>query len=232
MPAAIDLLTAAFRKGRILGADQVPTDSESADALAALNRMLDAWRIDKQLVYQVVQENFALVAGQASRTIGAGGNFDTSWPVKIVEGCFVRRNGEDTPIKVLEERVQYDAIPIKTTQGLPRWLFYDRAYPLGTIYFYFVPDAADQVYLNSWKQLQAIADLAAVVTLPPGYEDLIVDGLAIRLCPEYGLEVPQSVKTNFATTKRNLGNVNAASLVMEVDSALLPRGAGFDIRTG
>lgn len=232
MATAQDLITAAFKRGRILGDDEVPEAGESTDALAIGNRMLDLWWNDRLAVFQVQQENFALVAGQASRTIGTGGNFNTTWPVKIVEGCFVRRNGVDYPVKVIDDRAVYDAIPVKTQQGLPRNLFYDRAYPLGTIYFYFVPDAADTIYLNSWKRLQTLATLVTVISLPPGYEQLFVDGLAIRLCSDNGRAAPKDVKDSFAEAKKLLGQVNAPSLVMTLDPRLARRAGPYDIRTG
>lgn len=232
MATANDLITAAFKRGRILGADQVPGASEAADALAAFNRMLDTWWIDRLAVFQVQQENFPLVVGQASRTIGVGGNFNTTWPVKIVEGCFVRRGGVDYPVKVIDDRTEYDRIRVKSSAGMPLALFYDRAYPLGTIYFYYVPDVADTIYLNSWKRLQTLAALVTAISLPPGYEELIVDGLAIKLCPDYGMTAPQDVKQSFSTTKKLLGQVNAPSLVMSMDPNLLPQRAGYDIRTG
>lgn len=231
MATANDLLTAAFRRGRILGVDQTPTAGESADALAALNRLLDTWWIDRLAVFQIVQENFALVAGQSSRTIGSGGNFNTTWPVKITDGCFVRRSGVDYPVAVIEDRVQYDRLRVKTNQGLPYCLFYDRAYPLGTIYFYFTPDAADTIYLNSWKRLQTLATLATAISLPPGYEDLIVDGMAIKLCPDYGLSAPDDVKKSFGHTKKMLGVLNTPSLVMSVDPMLVRGRGAYDIRS-
>lgn len=232
MSTANDLITAALRRARILGADQVPSASESADGLATLNRMLDAWWNKRLLVYQVVQENFALVAGQVSRTIGTGGNFNTTRPVKLADGCFVRRSGVDYPLGLIEDRTIYDAISVKSTPGLPSLVFYDPVYPLGVLYFYFTPDAADSVYLNSWKRLQTFAALVTVVSLPPGYEDLIVDGLAIKLCPEYGMAVSGDLRRGFAETKRSLGQVNSPSLVMDLDPVLLARGGGaYDINT-
>lgn len=232
MSTATDLITAAYRRGRILGRDQVPSAAESADGLTALNRMLDTWWIDRLAVFQVQQENFALVVGASSRTIGVGGNFNTTWPLKIVEGCFVRRSGVDYPVTVIDDRVQYDKIRVKSNSGMPMALFYDRAYPLGTIYFYYTPDVADTIYLNSWKRLQTLAALVTPVVLPPGYEQLIVDGLAIKLCPEFGLAAPKDVRDSFASVKKSLEQLNAPSLVMSIDANLLPRGAAYDIRAG
>jgi hypothetical protein len=205
-----------------LGATKWRAPRTAPTGSIALNALLDLWWNESLAVYHVLQENFPLVIGAASRTIGTGGNFNTTRPLKILDGCFVRRAGFDTPVRVLSDRAQYDAIPVKTTAGLPYALFYDAAYPLGTIYFFYVPDSADTIYLNSLARLQSVAALTTAITLPPGYDQLIVDGLAINRAPEYGREAPADVKRSFARSMRVLKRVNSASPVLTLDAALLP----------
>jgi hypothetical protein len=47
--------------------------------------------------------------------------------------------------------------------------------------FYPTPDQAYPVYIDSWSRLQNIAALNTPISLPPGYNRLIVNGLAIAL---------------------------------------------------
>ena len=226
MTTANDLITRSFRRARILGKDEQPAPDEAADALAELNDLLDLWWNDKLAVFHTLQENFVLTAGSGSYTIGAGGNFNTTWPVKIEDGCFVRRSGVDYPVTVLTDRALYDRLSLKTTvQGIPEFLFYDRAYPLGTIKFFPVPSQADTIFLNSSARLQSLAALVTAISLPPGYNSLIVNGLAIALCPDYGMEAPASVVRAFGFAKRTLALVNYQLPVLGFDSALLPRRA-------
>lgn len=222
MATANDLIVASYRRGRILGIDQVMSATKGALGLAALNRMLDVWWNDGLAVFRVLQENFALVAGQVSRTIGATGNFVTTRPLKLLDGCFVRRAGVDYPLTVIEDRTLYDGIVLKSASfGVPQFVFYDPTMPNGTLYFWGVPDAADSVYLNSPARLQNVAALVTAISLPPGYEDLIVDGLAIKLCPDNGLTAPAEVRASFAKTMRILKRTNKKAIVMGFDSALL-----------
>lgn len=232
MATANDLITRALRRARAIGKDQVPTADEAADALAELNSMLDEWWNDSLAVYHVLQENFALVVGAATRTIGTGGQFNTTRPLALLAGCFTRRDGKDTPLVVLTDRTQYDRLVSKTTQGMPQYVFYDAAMPLGTLYFWPVPDQADTVFLNSPARLQGTLALNTTVQLPPAYDKLVVSGLAIELAPEYGLEAPASVKTSFARTRRALERTNTKSIVMGFDTDLLPRRSRFDIYSG
>lgn len=233
MATANDLITRALRRARVIGKDQVPTADEAADALAELNSMLDEWWNERLAVYHVLQENFALVAGQASYTIGTAMNFATTRPLKLLAGCFVRRAGVDFQVTVLDDRTLYDRIIRKTgVSAIPEFIFYDAAMPTGTIYFFPVPDAADTVYLNSPARLQGALALVTTVSLPPAYDGMVVNGLAIRLAPEYGLEAPQSVKTQFARTMRTVKRTNAQAVMLGFDAALLPRSGRFDIYSG
>lgn len=231
MTTATDIITRALRRARAIGRDQVASAEDSADGLVALNALLDLWWNERLAVFHILRENFPLVVGAASRTIGTGGNFNTTRPVKIVDGCSVRRAGMDYPVRVLTDRTQYDAIELKTTAGMPFCLFYDADYPLGTIYFYYVPDQADTIYLNSLARLQALAALNTQVLLPPGYEELLVNGLAIDRAPEYGRQALPSVQRAFGRAMRVLKRVNGDTPVLSIDSNLLGQNALYDINT-
>jgi hypothetical protein len=139
----------------------------------------------------------------------------------------------DRQLTVLTDRKSWDEIPVKSLVAPPQAIFVDEAYPLATVYFYPTPDQAYAVYLNSWARLQNIAALATAIALPPGFNNLIVNGLAIALCPEYGLEAPASVVRAFNRTYRLLSLVNYELPVLGLPSAVLPRTAGgMNILTG
>lgn len=227
MATATDLITRALRRARAIGRDQVVAAEDSADGLTSLNALLDVWWNERLAVFYVLREQLTLTAGQASRTIGSGGNFNTTRPVKVLDS-YTRRNNVDTPLRVVDQ-TEYDAIPDKTVQGIPRWMYYNPTPTIGTLYFYPVPDQADALFLNSYARLQSLAALNTSVTLPPGYDQLVVDGLAIQLAPEYGREAPPDVKRSFARTMRVLKRVNAPAPVMSMPGELLPRTGGYNI---
>lgn len=233
MTTANDLITRAFRRGRVIGKDQVPAADEAADALSELNDLLDTWWIDKVMVFHILVEQFAFVAGQQSYTMGTGGNFNTTRPAKVVPGSRYTLSGVDRQLALLTERKQWDEIPYKALQAPPQVLFVDEGYPLATLYFYPAPDQAYAVYINSLARLQNIASLVTAIALPPGFNSLIVNGLAIALCPEYGLEAPPSVVRQFNRTYRLLSLMNYEMPVLSMPAAVMPRSAGgANILTG
>ncbi len=227
MTTANDIIARAFRRGRILGKDQTPADDEAEDALAEFNDLLDVWWLDKLLVFRVQSEQFALQAGKQSYTMGVGGDFNTTRPVKVVPGCRYTLNSIETQIDVLPDRKSWDEITYKALVAPPLALFADEAYPLATLMFYPTPDQAYQVNIDSWARLQSIAALTTTIALPPGYNSLIVNGLAIALCPDYGMEAPASVVRAFGLAKRNLALVNYELPVLSMPDAVLPSPSGF-----
>lgn len=66
----------------------------------------------------------------------------------------------------------------------PEGLYYDANYDangFGTIYWYPIPNQAYWVELFTWQPLQKFGSPADLVILPDGYEDAIVNNLAVRL---------------------------------------------------
>jgi hypothetical protein len=221
MPTALQLGSRAARLIGALASGQTMPPAEAADMLEALNAMMDAWRIERLMVYQVKQGSHSWASGNASRTIGTGGNFDTTRPDRI-ESAFLRdSNSLDHPLTVLTEREQYDAITQKSDAStLPDWLFYDPAYPLGTLYLHPKPSANLTLLLNSWQILQSFDDTAESLALPPGYENAIVFNLACDLGPEYDITVPPWVVKRAAQYKAAVKTNNAPSMVARLDSGI------------
>lgn len=209
-----------------MGRDEVLSAGRGADGLDELNDLLDALWIDKLMVFHILVEQFALIANQQAYTMGTGGNFNTTRPVKVVPGTKFALSNIDRQLTVLTDRKSWDEIPYKSLVAPPQCIFVDEAYPLATVYFYPIPDQAYPVYINSWARLQNVAALNTAIALPPGYNKLIVDGLAIALCPNAGLEAPASVVRSFGAAKRRLELVNYELPVMGMPASVLPRWTG------
>lgn len=217
MATALDLITKSMRLIGALGQSESPTTDEANDGLSALNTMLDGWSIEKLLVYQILQENFTWASGQSSRTIGSGGNFNTTRPTKL-EDAFTRINDIDYPYTVVDKEI-YDAQADKTAQSdYPEIVYFSQSVPLGTIYGYPVPNGSIDFYINSWKQLQSFAALTTDLALPAGYRRAIEFNLAIELHAEYpDLSLPESVRIIAGQSKAAIKRLNSQTIVSQTD---------------
>ena len=216
MTTALDMIKRAKRLNRSLGIGETLSAEDAADGLTALNAMMDAWSIQRLLVYQITEDSHTMVAGTASYTIGASGTINTTRPERIEPSCDVRLSGVDAEMAGWDES-DYSAIADNTTQGRPCAVYMQRAAPLATLYFYPVPDAAYTLKLRSWKRMQTFSALTDALALPAGYEDAITYSLAERLAPEDGLEPSMTVVRIAATNRKALTPNNVSRRVMMND---------------
>lgn len=231
MTTANDLIESAALK---LGAKQTGeslTADESNDALNVLNSMLDYWSINNLLIFQIVQNTYTWTGGQASQTIGVGGNFNGSRPIRIEDGTFFRTSGIDIPVRIVRDRASYDRISSKTSSSTyPSVIYYDESYPLGVLYGYPVPMANIAIHLNEWQPLQSFASLTTDLALPPGYRWLIENNLAVALEPIFSLQAPQSVRLEAARSKDKMMAFNHRPITSSSDAAyVFGRGGKGDI---
>lgn len=225
---ASTLIGAALRKVSSYTPGQGIDGNELTDCLAELNRMLDSWSNDGFLAPFRTLESFAMVVGQASYTIGSGANFSTTRPDNIMSAFVRDSNNQDYYVTTDLTRDEYDAIPLKTTQGLPSTIYYDKQYANGVIYVYPTAQLAYTIYLDSEKPLTQISSSGTTISLPPGYYDAIVWNLAERLGPDYGMSpVPPEVSQHAAQSLALIRRANNKPAVSNFDPLLSVTPTGY-----
>jgi hypothetical protein len=197
--------------------------------LGRLNSFMEGLSIDRGAVLSIGSDNFSLTAGTVSYTIGSGGAFNTTRPVKIVN-AFVRDSSNfDTQLDIIGQE-QYAAIKVKSVgNAYPSALYYDNAYAagLGTIYVYPAPQAGLTLYINSYKQFASFPSVTTTLVLAPGYQRMIEANFAIdaalgltSIAPELAkvareskaavamLNLPETIATfDAGVTGRTRGNI-------------------------
>lgn len=219
MTSALDLITSSMRLATVLASGETPTADEATDGLKSLNDILENWSLENLSVWQQNNEQFTLVAGTASYTIGSGGTFNTTRPIRCGLS-YSRINGADFPMTQwgLEE---YNAVPVKTAGGIPERYVYINDYPLGALIFYPVPSVASTLFLNVDQILSFPVTLVTQLAFPPGYEKALRFNLAMNLAPEYGVTPPPSVGAIATSSKADIKRANKKRVVSAYDQTLL-----------
>lgn len=222
---AQDIIKASMRKLGILAKSEAPSNDELQDSLQALNAMIDEWGSQKLMGTATVRENFPLVAGQQSYTIGIGGNFNTTTPYQIIYAYYQDVNNIKTPLDIVtrEEFESYQDSQIVSAPPLS--LFFDpgatqQASQMGTINLYNTPDATSPytLYIDSQKPFTEFANLTTAVTFPPSYVKALIYNLAIEIASEYeGITVPRIVETLALESKENLEATNSVPILAILD---------------
>jgi len=215
--------------------NETPDSVEANDALKTLNWMLESMANDRLMLYCDKNETFTLAAATASYTIGSGATFDTQRPQTIKE-AFVRNQSTtpyiDIPLEIINcER--YQDLALKTLQSTyPRYLYYNAAYPIGTIYLHPVPISAITIGLSQLLHLISFTSLANTVSLPPGYEQMLVYNLALELSPEYGQQPNAVIVQKASQLKDQIKRMNNKQSLLKADSGLLTAKSYFNIYEG
>ena len=229
MTTALDYINRAFRLANILGEGQVATGDQASDALDTFNDMLQAWNLSGLMLYATTNDQVTLIPNQSVYTIGTGGDFSVDRPVQI-NSMYQDYQGVSFPIYEVNQD-EYNLLTLKTmTQPLVRFYLYVPTNPLGTLTFWPVPTAANNVYLSVDRVLANVASTGTTLNLPPGYARCIRANLAVEFCTEYGRPVPPQLMQMARESKADIQRANRTSTVAEFDPALIgaPGGlAGF-----
>jgi hypothetical protein len=175
-----------MRRVGVLTKTEDPSADELNDAYDMLNDLLDSLSNDSMTVYARTLESFP-VSGAINYTIGTGGDFNTSRPVKII-AAFFRMDGTDYKLELIND-TNYAGISQKSTTGIPVFLNFTNEYPLATIRLFPAPSSGGQLFLLTEKPLSQFT-VDQDLNFPPGWRRMLINNLAIELAPEYGQQVP------------------------------------------
>lgn len=248
--SALDIIKSALRLINVLGAGANPSASESEDALTILNQMIDAWQIDRLMIYTVNRQAldmgtppqgsspaippapFTLQSGKQAYTVGAGGDFNFPRPARIDSTSVIYLSNAEQPLELeLEDLTddQWQSIPVKNTSStFPRSVWNDLGFPFLTLSFWPIPTQANQIVFYMWQVLQYFPNLSTKLTFPPGYLECLRYNLAVRLAPEFGKEQINPVVA--AVAIESMGKIRSFNIPiteMRLDPALSDNGGGY-----
>jgi len=234
MTTVYDVVVSALQNLGAIALEETPTAGEANDALKTLNNMIATWNTENLLVYNITENVFPFVAGQASYTLGTGGDFNIPRPVKIDLAYSRDSQGNDYAMGVTDSPDMYASIVSKYTQStFPTFLYDNGNFPLKTITFWPVPqDASYSAVLWCWGAIASFASLSDTVSLPPGYNLALEYNLSVLLAPKYGRPVSDDLKALALSSKAQLKRINYSIKEMVFDPSMTGQGIVFNYYTG
>lgn len=247
------LIEQAASKIGVKGRGMPLQTDELMDWLTGMKQMLDSWALEELMIPVVTRETFAL-SKQQSFTIGPGGDFDTPRPMEILSLEIIDAGGENYAPKRVPLGgwvISYDDV-----EGRPQRWYYERGYPLATIYFDRIP-YDPTIRLISRKPIEvwqitnldvdanpafagqstptsslSAATLLADIEFDHGYENAIIFNLAIHMAPDYDKTPTQIVLALAEKFKRNIKDQNLEIPDAQLDGGLMDGGGYYDIVAG
>lgn len=225
---ALDLIKGSLRLIGAIETGETPEAVEATDALAILNQLLETLSLSSQGVFNQLPQTFNLVASQSTYTIGAGGNFNTTAPIDILD-AYVTSNGISFPVEIINQ-TKYDSIVNKTQQSTyPIYLLQQNTVPLGNIIVWPVPSSASTLTINITAQFAQIPLTSTVITTwPPGAARMIRYLLALDLAEEYGSPITPTLQMKAQEAKADYMRANSLPTPsMRFDSSICGGAHGY-----
>lgn len=166
---------------------------EVVDGAAALNNLLALWSEAGVAVWKHDTVSKVLVAGQASYTIGTGGDIDRGLPLGVLHALLrVVATNADTPLHRCTEAEWTWAVESKAAAGTPRYYRYFPALTLGVLHLAPVYASTDRaVVLTVQDPVTDFATGASAADLPAAWDDPMIYGLAGAVGAGYGVPAAQ-----------------------------------------
>lgn len=222
MATALSMITRSMRLAGVIGKGETLDPDESADGLTALNAMIDSWSTERLFIYAIRDETFSWAASQATRTVGAAGDFATDRPVRVDPSSYFVSGGINYPVELISPEA-FAGIQVPTTGStIPMYLAADyTSSALVTLSAYPVPSATISFHLRTWRLLQSFTSLTTSLALPAGYQRAIEFSVAEEFGVEFGKDIPMKVQQIAAKARSNLKRINTPTLVMVSEVAYM-----------
>jgi hypothetical protein len=234
MATAGDLINGALRLLGVLAEGESPSAETSADALNAMNQMIDSWNTERLSVYNTQDQIFNWPADEITRTLGPTGDFVGNRPVLLEDATYFRDPSTNVSfgIKFINQQ-QYDGIAVKTvTSTYPQVIWVNMTMPNITMTIYPKPTRLLEWHFVSVQELTQPATLATDIVLPPGYLRAFRYNLACELAPEFGVEPSRQVQRIAMTSKRNIKRINNPDDIMSLPYSLVATRQRFNVYAG
>lgn len=234
MTTAADTIKSSLRLIGMLAEGETPSSETSADALEAMNLMIDSWSAERLSVYSTQDQVFTWPASTISRTLGPTGDFVGNRPVEVDDATYFKDSstGISYGIKIINQQ-QYDGIAVKTvTSTYPQVIWINMDMPNISMYVYPVPTRALEWHFISVTELAQPATLATTLVFPPGYKRAFKYCLACEIAAEFGVEPPPRVQQIAIAAKRVLKRINNPNDIMSLPYAIVGTRQRFNIFSG
>jgi hypothetical protein len=227
-----DLFALALKNTGVIGIGQTALAEDINDTFNLCNMMLAQWQRKRWLIWHLV-DTTKVSTGAQRYTIGLGGDFNIVRPDKL-EGAFIRQVSisplaPDYPLHIISARQDYNRIALKSLTAFPQYVFYDSAFPLGTVFVWPIPQASlYEIHLTTKEQLSQFATLQQTINLPAEYFAAIFYNLCVRLRPAYQMQPDPTLIALAKDSLNVIRNANAQIPRLKMPDNLVARGV-YDV---
>lgn len=209
MPTANEIINPALKLLGVTTQGETPSSSESSDARAALNAMVDNWSTERLNVFYVYNFTGAIAAATNNYTIAAAGTWVTPRPIRIEAANIILANLSH-PLEIVNPAGWAGIKEKGALANVPLKLYYDQSSPTGKIFLWPTPNTISTIDLWLYAALSQFADLTTNYDFGSGYLRALIYGLAAEVAPMFGAVLRPEIMQIAAESKAAIRMLNAA----------------------
>lgn len=182
------IVTATLQEMGALGVADTADPDVATYLKGKWNRLMDTWNVEAAGAYASDPQSFTITANLNPHTIGPSGSTPT-WtrdprPNEIENVGLVISGTTDIFIPiVMHDEAWYANLSVPDlTSTYPTDGYYNPGWPLGSLYLYPVPTAANSIAFTTRIAFAQASLLTSLVWLPPGYLNATIMTLAEESC--------------------------------------------------
>lgn len=216
----------AYRLLGVLRPGQSTSEDAIDDAFQALNALIDAWKIERLMVFSIAGTPYTLPSSGNTYTMGPAGTLSLTAPVRV-EAASWSKTG--TPCS---------GIPVLTSDEWRKGqngIYFDGRYPVTTMRVRPDASAGDILTLYQWEPLNGFPTADSCADLPPGYALALRYNLACQLYPMAIIQtkIPNSayqvIEAKAAESKGAIKSFHSSPPPEMDGSGGLGCGCGYDV---
>lgn len=233
MATAAEQIKGSLRLIGQLAQGEEPEPDAYADALVALNQMLDSWSTERLSIFCLQTQDFIWPVNERVRTVGPTGDFVGLRPVLVDQSTFYHQGNLRYNLQMVNVD-QYNSIAlIESTSTLPQIMYANMTMPNATLSIWPVPTSLITLHLVSVSELAQPATLTTELIVPPGYLRAYRYCLGVEIATEFGIEPPPKVSRIADVAKRTIKRINNPNDVMSMPYSLISRSKNnFNVWSG
>lgn len=238
MATFLDLATAALQDLGVIAAGEAPTSADAELCRTTCNRLIDIWAAERLTIYEITRSTWTISASDGTYTVGSGGDIAIAWP-QYIHAVRYQDTSQSPTLELSLTALTDDAwagISEKTeTSTLPSSWYFDRNYPLGNLQLWPVPTSSTlQGVIYAPTAVTSFSATSTAVSLPPGYEELLVKSMAARLASAFDrMSMKRDLMEEAEEAKRRVKVPNFRLRDLTLDAGAVVGHSGYyDIYTG
>lgn len=238
---ALNVIDDALKEIGVLAAHETATGQDATDGQRKLNQLIDELASERLIIYTITRTTWTIASGTGQYDVATGGDVNIVRPVFLQDDAVKFQDTSLSPTTEFDlgklTEVDWQRISQKTqTATYPAHWYYNPVYPTATLDLWPVPTSSTlQGVIYAPTAVTEFSALTDSVSLPPGYQRMLIKNLALELAPSYRAPVDPLLLRQASEAKSRIKEMNTRLRELDFEAGAQigsDQALAYDIKLG